>query len=343
VLKTDVSQFYSSIYTHSIAWALEGKPEAKARLGRRGGETSGDRLDKAIRAGCGGQTIGVPIGPDTSFLVAELVLSAVDARLAREIPTLRGFRYLDDYELAFRTRAEAEYGLVALEGALAEYELSINAAKTAINELPEPFGATWTHEIAAFEVRADTAAHTSNDLLALFSRSAELAKKNPGALKYAVLKSRGVSVPRGFWPVMQSLVWAAATAESTTVPAALDLLLQKSRDLGEPVNVDQASDVLDALAVANAAVHNSSEVAWALWAAISLGARLTAESAEKISGLEDNFAALLALKAEELAVLPPGSLDRTKWQGLVAAEGALLGPDWLLAYEGVRKRLAGDR
>jgi hypothetical protein len=337
VLKTDISQFYSSIYTHSIAWALEGKAAAKARLGRRQPETSGDRLDKAIRAGCGGQTIGVPIGPDTSFLMAELVLSAIDARLARDVPDLRGFRYIDDYELAFRTRSEAEYGLVALESALAEYELSINIAKTEICELPEAFDVTWTHEIAAFEVRTGSGTQTSNDLLALFSRAAELAKGNPGALKYALLKSRGVEVPKSFWPDMQSLVWSAASSEPTTVPAALDLLLEKSRELSEPVNIEQASDVLDGLAVVNAAVHNASEVAWVLWAAISLEAHLSLEAAAKISDVEDNFAALLALQAEESGLMPAGSLDRTKWQSLVAGDGALLGPDWLLAYEGVQK------
>lgn len=337
VLKTDISQFYSSIYTHSIAWALEGKGQAKARLGQREPATSGDRLDKAIRAGCGGQTVGVPIGPDTSFLVAELVLSAIDARLLRDVPNLSGFRYIDDYELAFRTRSEAEFGLVALEAALAEYELSINIAKTEISELPEPFDVTWTHEIAAFEVRAGSATQTGNDLLALFSRAAELAKEKPGALKYALLKSRGVDIPKSFWPVMQSLVWSAASSEPTTVPAALDLLLAKSHELSEPVNIDQASDVLDGLAVVNAAVHNSSEVVWVLWAAISLQAPLSAESASRVSEVEDNFAALLALQADELGLLPAGSLDRTKWQNLVAAEGALLGPDWLLAYEGVQK------
>ncbi|MFN8586488.1 MAG: hypothetical protein U0704_01710 [Candidatus Eisenbacteria bacterium] len=49
---------------------------------------------------------GIPIGPDTSFILAELVLAAVDreAKLASD----NVFRWYDDYEVACVTRqAEA--------------------------------------------------------------------------------------------------------------------------------------------------------------------------------------------------------------------------------------------
>lgn len=45
VLRADVSQFYSSIYTHAIPWALHGKAHAKAHAG----QTAGDRVDKAVK------------------------------------------------------------------------------------------------------------------------------------------------------------------------------------------------------------------------------------------------------------------------------------------------------
>jgi hypothetical protein len=125
VLRTDVNQFYSSLYTHSIPWALEGKQKAKRNIGK----TPSDGLDKGIRNLSDGQTMGVPIGPDTSFLAAEIVLTAVDKSLASKL-SLRGHRYLDDYELAFTTRAAAEEAQALLEDALAEYELAINPTKT---------------------------------------------------------------------------------------------------------------------------------------------------------------------------------------------------------------------
>lgn len=77
VLESDVSQFYSSLYTHSLPWALHGKAVAKANLDK----TAADKLDRAIRRGSANQTIGIPIGPDTSLVAAEIVLTAVDQEL----------------------------------------------------------------------------------------------------------------------------------------------------------------------------------------------------------------------------------------------------------------------
>jgi hypothetical protein len=54
------------------------------------------------------QTGGIPIGPDTSFLVGEIVGTALDLELKSQIPSLRGTRYVDDYHLYFSTVADAE-------------------------------------------------------------------------------------------------------------------------------------------------------------------------------------------------------------------------------------------
>jgi Reverse transcriptase (RNA-dependent DNA polymerase) len=155
VLRTDVSQFYASLYTHSIPWALEGKRVAKQNLGK----TPSDKLDKALRNVSDGQTMGVPIGPDTSFLAAEIVLTAVDRALAKKV-RMRGHRYIDDYELAFRSRSEAEEAQALLEEELAHYELAINPTKTEVLELPQPFLEGWTHELATFPIRSANSSQT---------------------------------------------------------------------------------------------------------------------------------------------------------------------------------------
>jgi hypothetical protein len=135
VLRTDVSQFYSSLYTHSIPWALHTKSYAKANINK----TPGDRIDEALRHMSNGQTIGIPIGPDTSLVAAETVPTAVDRTLADQVGPVRGYRHADDYEAAFRSRAQAEDALVRLEGILGDFELTLNPFKTKILELPQPF------------------------------------------------------------------------------------------------------------------------------------------------------------------------------------------------------------
>ena len=79
-LIADIVSFYPSIYTHSIPWALHGKAFAKAN---RGELHLGNRLDKHVRNGQDGQTVGLPVGPDTS-----LVLGACRANRTRPTPAL---------------------------------------------------------------------------------------------------------------------------------------------------------------------------------------------------------------------------------------------------------------
>jgi hypothetical protein len=186
LLRTDISQFYGSIYTHAIPWALHTRAEAKKKRGK----TRGDKIDQAVRDCAAGQTAGVPIGPDSSLVVAEVVLAAVDAHFEQAAGTQRGFRYLDDYELAFETRGGAETAFAHLEHALAKYELVLNPYKTEIVGLPQPYQDNWTTELAKLPIREDSATETANDLVALYSRAAELAIVYPGALNYAVTRTR---------------------------------------------------------------------------------------------------------------------------------------------------------
>ncbi|HWB68485.1 MAG TPA: RNA-directed DNA polymerase [Solirubrobacterales bacterium] len=330
ILRTDISQFYASLYTHAIPWALEGKVAAKSNRGR----TPSDSLDRALRNATDGQTMGVPIGPDTSFLAAEIVLTAVDEALEAKMP-LRGHRYIDDYELAFRARSEAEEAQALIEDVLATYELAINPNKTEILELPQPFHVAWTHELQTFQIRAESSKRMINDLLALFSRAAEMSSSRSGPLKYALLRSRDVQVDdEDGWSALQNLVWSAVSAEPTTMPTALDLLVEKSTECEIEVDRDAAAEAIEALIKAHSPIRNASEVAWGVWAAIKLGVPLSAEAGDSVSAMEDDCVALLALDAESRAIFGGEEVDKARWEGLTDYDGVLEGPHWLLAYEG---------
>jgi hypothetical protein len=85
LLVTDINQFYPTIYTHTIPWALHTKTVCKAALrggkGKKAPVLLGNSIDRALQAMNEGQTHGIPIGPDTSLVVAELLLAAVDVAL----------------------------------------------------------------------------------------------------------------------------------------------------------------------------------------------------------------------------------------------------------------------
>ena len=66
LLKTDIARYYPSIYSHSVPWALHGKDAARSD---KKFNLLGNRLDLWLRATQDKQTGGIPIGPDSSFLI----------------------------------------------------------------------------------------------------------------------------------------------------------------------------------------------------------------------------------------------------------------------------------
>jgi glycosyltransferase A (GT-A) superfamily protein (DUF2064 family) len=78
-----------------LAEAMRSCIQAKASLAskNKGAHMLGNKIDKALIAMNDGQTHGVPIGPDTSLVVAEIVLAAADELLETRCKGLvRGFR-----------------------------------------------------------------------------------------------------------------------------------------------------------------------------------------------------------------------------------------------------------
>src|SRR4051812_48618188 len=65
LLRTDIDQFYPSIYTHAVPWALHTKSVCRAALTAPGGGATlvGNQIDKALQCMMDGQTHGIPIGP----------------------------------------------------------------------------------------------------------------------------------------------------------------------------------------------------------------------------------------------------------------------------------------
>ena len=148
LLKCDISIFYNSIYTHSIPWALHGKSLAKQN---RSQALLGNRLDILTRSTQDDQTIGIPIGPDTSFLLSEILLATIDQIIVSNLgSSLCGFRWADDFELCFSNILEAEMALNAIESALSDFELTLNPRKTVIDQLPLPLDDYWAIELKYF-------------------------------------------------------------------------------------------------------------------------------------------------------------------------------------------------
>ncbi|MDP8904037.1 MAG: RNA-directed DNA polymerase [Chloroflexota bacterium] len=336
IVKADVSRCYPSIYTHSIPWAAHSKPIAKALTTSR--NLYGNDLDRHVRNAQGKQTIGIPVGPDTSFAIAEMVLSAADQLLLKSSRRAHGFRLYDDYELYAASSNEANKLLLALEEALAEYELAINPHKVAIDTLPQPLEADWRSRIRSVPYRRGTPMAERSDLTLLFDTSfrAAAANRHDSVLAYALGRfisqnyeeRKRIRHPEN-WKHFQRLALQAAIAEPGVLAKVAHILhWEKAR--GRPIEV-LASETVNAIALEAATRGFASEVAWAIWTAISLGLKIAARPARAISRMGDDVVALLTLHARDLGIIGPG-FDATLWQSWMT--GAQLHAEhWLLAYE----------
>lgn len=137
VLSLDINRFYGSIYTHSIPWAVLGKREAKRRLARGSLKNHwSDRLDTLIRNCNQRQTVGVPIGPDTSRIISEILLSRIDADLTgstTKISQSRVFHNIDDYQIGALDQSEVESAQSQFVRTISQYELRLNDSKTSVD------------------------------------------------------------------------------------------------------------------------------------------------------------------------------------------------------------------
>lgn len=96
IAKADISNFYPSLYTHSIPWAIVGIDVAKANTSN---SVWYNALDRDIRFCRRAETNGVSIGPGTSSLAAEIVLTQIDRALQRRF---KYQRFIDDYTCMLR-------------------------------------------------------------------------------------------------------------------------------------------------------------------------------------------------------------------------------------------------
>lgn len=136
IAKTDISNFYSSIYTHSIAWALEGREVA---FQDKSFSLVGNKIDRLTQYSNDGRTNGISVGSALSDIIAEIILSDIDAQVSKELKDVNfvGVRFKDDYRILCESEGEAKTILKVLSNKFSEINLSLNESKTFVHALPD--------------------------------------------------------------------------------------------------------------------------------------------------------------------------------------------------------------
>lgn len=329
ILKTDISQFFPSIYTHSIAWVWHGKEKARKD---RANELFGNKLDDALRRCNDRKSVGIPIGPFTSHIVAEIIMSAIDAKVTEQMGELCGYRHVDDYFLCFDSDAEAKRAFAEIQSAAAEYGLTANIAKTNIYKSSEHSEDSWTHQLQA--IRDNKKRRDERRWLTHFvSEASSLAKQHPNSsvMKYALSILRSAPLSKKNWRLYETALLHILNGHSYAMEAVALTLQERNKNY--PLAKARWEGVLSSLILRCAPLGHHSEVAWALWLAKVAKLNIKKEAAEQLSQVQSSLCALLALDCRENKLIEgDGNMNVKPWHKHISEEG-LKGPCWLLAYE----------
>ncbi|MDR6695316.1 RNA-directed DNA polymerase [Stenotrophomonas sp. 1337] len=333
VLRTDISRFFPTIYTHSIPWALHSKLVSKTDRNRV--RLYGNLLDETCRQLQDGQTIGLPIGPDTSHIIAEAIASAVDVQLFDQFARLSGFRFVDDYYLFFHTRQEAESCLASLVQTLSQYELQINFEKTRICETVEISDDLWSHQLRAFPI-SNRGKAQARDLHHLFELAKRLARENTdeSVMLYALKRASSIVIKPENWATFVAHLCHVAIAYPNTLQQ-IENIVSTYVGIGYPVKKEPLERLANSIIKEHAPLSHHSEVAWCLWMCKTNELKLNYENVAPVTKMKSSVCSLILLDMEASGLLPCG-IDYAVWDSL-RDRSSLWGEQWLLCYEaGVR-------
>jgi hypothetical protein len=294
LLKADFARYYPSIYTHSIPWALHGKQNARAQK-----SLFGNAIDTRLRDTQDRQTGGIPIGPDTSFLIGEVIGSAIDIELQKCIGDLRGVRFIDDIYLYFETLMEAEVALSQLHRVAKNFELEIHDQKTEIMSLPDEVEPPWKTELRAMEIRP-AGQPQSTDLVSLFNKGFDLARRfpNDSVLTYVAKQVQNTQLDPDNWSLAQALLLKATLAEPSMLHVLMDILVTNQPSLTDK---DPLGNTIASLCAYHAPLQQGYEVEWALWIARQHYITVPDRIIDIVAQMEDDIVALVALDLQQEA------------------------------------------
>lgn len=146
-LKLDIQNFFKSIYTHSIVWAIiGGKDIGKTLSGYEYSSTFASKTDKLLQKSNNNETNGILLGPELNRIISDLLLTTIDIDIQNKLNHLKHrtdydiYRFVDDYFIFASSKEKVEDIEKAIKTSLENYNLTLNDAKKEIHETPYYIG-----------------------------------------------------------------------------------------------------------------------------------------------------------------------------------------------------------
>ena len=163
---TDITNCYSSIYTHTISWALYGEEFAKEHKDDK--TLLGYKIDYILRQMNYNQTNGIPQGSVITDFIAEMILGYADLLLSEKLSTMeiddyKIIRFRDDYRIYTNDEKYLTIILKALTEVLLNLNMKLNEKKTKI-----------TSDIIANSMKEDKYKYLGIENISIFSIDKQL-------------------------------------------------------------------------------------------------------------------------------------------------------------------------
>ncbi|WP_299671800.1 RNA-directed DNA polymerase [uncultured Roseobacter sp.] len=324
----DIRAFFHSIYTHAIPWAIHGKKWAKKN---RSLANFGNLLDLYCRNAQDGQTIGLPVGPDTSRLIAEVIASAVDEQLRTtlKISGQDASRYVDDYTVGSIEGVSGTASIAALRQAVSTFELELNNDKSEVVPTSVRQGSGWKQAIRAHIPRGN---YNHDSFQRFFYEVGRVCSEQPdiNIEKFAYQNARSAFVSADDWKKVQSALISAYRRNPSLVSFLAEILILREIKHND-VNKISLKVFLEARLPTLAQENRTGEIVWLLFLTLRLEIALEARKISPLFEIENGLVAILVNVADSRGLIS-GKVDYSLWRTSMHGD-ALYGPMWLYAYQ----------
>ncbi len=348
ILHADISRFFYTMYTHSIPWAIIGKTKVKGWLATKKRQKLdkhwSNNFDVALQSCRSRETFGIPVGPDTSRLVAELLLAGVerDEELASFLKTHHAIRLVDDYTFGFDDEETARKCLATLRSALWKFNLQLNEEKTTIRPARMLYRPKWELDHGTITLSDSDPASQERDIYRIIDLTLHYcaeSKTDAPAIRAAHRLSQLKNIGTNFSIILDAL-FRLARDFPRSISHASSFLINNQRLCVGPIR-DKVVVWVKATLHAHLPHGHDFEVAWCLVVCAVLKIEVGKDEIPNSNSMPNAVVfALLGLMHEK--GLLKVRLSSWPWRAHLKKQG-INSENWLPYYESVRRNWTKDK
>lgn len=353
-LRLDIAQFYPTIYTHAIPWAILGKEVAKRYYILKNNKNTNwsslklsdpnaelydfcDKLDMLVRNCQERQSIGLPIGPDVFFILAEVIGNRIDNEITKKLTGIdyTSTRYFDDYYFYTNSYNDAEQILKIAQHVLNEFQLETNENKVKIKELPFSFESSWIPKLATFKFITVSKYEIRNFFSILFTLIEENPKDSSWIIGYALTRFEygNTIIKNPDWDFFLNLLIKTLLIDSSNIDQFLRIILSY-RDFLTTKSRNKISDILHRIIAEHLILNHSFEVSWALWILKTLKLKCENSIIKSVLRSEDYVSRLICLDIHSRNLIKNNNISLNYYSSRLNTDD-LFSEKWLYTYEAI--------